>query len=43
MKLTDFLVNLRTAINGINDNNIRKQLVQILNDFTNCKNDENRK
>ena len=38
-----FLVNLRTAINGIDDQRIRKQLIQILNDFASCKKDETRK
>jgi hypothetical protein len=37
MKLKSFLVNLRTAINGIDSVQLRKQLLQIIKDFENCK------
>lgn len=37
MKLVDFLVNLRSAVNGINSIHLRKQFLQIIKDFENCK------
>jgi 6-phosphogluconate dehydrogenase len=41
MKLQSFLVNLRTAIYSIDDEATRKRLLQLISDFSNCKEDPN--